>query len=248
MALTTNRGKSEPLLVDADTAATHVTVGDVTAGHVKQQMITVKSTGKSINLPSAKYTRTNFYIRQTRQYIPSRKLRVFINFRWFHGIMTTVQCTQSLVLLLVSILLGELAPRLGPTIACLVLSFVTILSLIPIFIVYCQHLHVVCWTIPWVLRQPVIPNMTTDNKHLEIAVTNLEGVYLSAYNSGIGVVSKTTGKINFHVLSSNAAMEIRWTRGSSIVLAVVTFLNVLWAFLLFGISVRFIVIASKWRV
>ena len=142
--------------------------------------------------------------------------------------MINVLSTQFSFLIIVSILLGKLEPTFKTSLAWLVLSLVIILSLIPTFIVYCQHLHVVCWTIPWVLRQPVIPNLTKDNDHLEIAVTNLEGVYLSARNSGFGLVSQTTGKIKFHVLSSHAALQIQRARVFSIIFAVITFLFVIW--------------------
>ena len=75
MALATNSGRNDPTLVASNTTVTanQVTGGDITAGQVEQQLI-----GRIVNLPSATYTRTNFYIRQTRQYIPSRKLRVFV--------------------------------------------------------------------------------------------------------------------------------------------------------------------------
>ena len=242
MALATNREKNDSILVAADTAVTQVTVGDVTAGHVEQQVVTVKSIGgKPVHISDAMYTRTNFYIRCTREYIPSRKLRVFVNFRWFFWIMTTVLCTQFTFLLLPSCLLGLLEPTGGGSLACLVLSLFTILSLIPTFIVFCQHLHVVCWTIPWVLRQPVIPKMTKDNDHLEIAVTSLEGVYLRAHNSGIGLVSQTTGKIKFQVLSCHAFWKIQWARSVSIFLAGMTFLFVIWAISVFIVSLIWLI-------
>ena len=50
---------------------------------------------------------------------------------------------------------------------------------------------------------------------MEIAVTNLVGVYLNAHNSGIELVSQTTGTIKFHVLSSDAAWRICWARSPS---------------------------------
>ena len=60
MALATNHGNNDPILVAANTAATQVTVGDVTAGHVEQQVVTVKSTAETVNLPIGRYNRTNF--------------------------------------------------------------------------------------------------------------------------------------------------------------------------------------------
>ena len=228
MALATNCGENDPQLVASNTAATQVTVGDVTAGQVEQQVVTVKPTAGTVNLPIGRYNRTNFYIRQTRQYIPSRKLRVFINFKCLIWIMSFAFCTQCTLLMVVSILLVR-GPSFRLSLVCLGLSLFTILTLIPTFIVYCQHLHVVCWTIPWVLRQPIIPNMTTDNDYMEIAVTSLEGVYLRAHNVGIGVVSQTTGKIKFHVLNSVAVSQIKGARNFSIFLAVITFPFVIWA-------------------
>ena len=241
MALATNRERNDPILVTANTAATQVTVGDVTAGHVEQQVVTIRSTAeRTVYIPDEMYTSTNLYIRQTRPYIPSRKLRVFIHFRWFFLIMLSVFSIQVTFLILVTILLRILEPTgtfgREASLACFVLSLITILSLIPTLILYCQHLHVVCWTIPWVLRQPVIPNMTTENKHLEIAITNLEGVYLRARNSGIGLVSQTTGTIKFQVLSCNAVYDIQWARIVSIFVAGTTFLFVIWAISVFIVS------------
>ena len=246
MALATDQGRNDPILVTGDMAATQVRVGDVTAGHVEQQVVTVKFTGRIVNLPTAIYTRTNFYIIQTCQYIPSKKLYVFIYFRWFLSIMAIVILTQLAILSLVSVILGKVA-IFGSSFACLVLSLVTILSLIPTFIVSCQHLYVVCWTIPWVLRQPVLPNLTTDNKHLEIAVNSREEVYVRARNSGIGLVSQTTGKIKFHVLSSAAVSQIKGAKYVSIFLAVMTFSIMIWAALVFIISLVYTVIADKWH-
>ena len=63
MALATNQGRKDPLLFAANTAATQVTVGEATAGHVEQQVVTVKSTGKTVHVPDTIYAKTNFYIR-----------------------------------------------------------------------------------------------------------------------------------------------------------------------------------------
>ena len=248
MALATDQGRNDPILVAANTAATQVRVGDVTAGHIKQQVVTVKSTGKKVNVPTAVHYRTNFYIIKTRQYIPLKKLYVFINFRWFPWIMGTVILTQLGILSLVTAILSILGRlgAFGSSLACLVLSLVTILSLIPTFIIYCQHLHVVCWTIPWVLRQPVKPLLRTDNAHLEIEVTNQERVYMTAHESGIGLESQTTGKIKFHVLSPAAVSQIKWARNVSIFLAVMTFSIMIWAALVFIVSLIYTVTADKW--
>ena len=145
--------------------------------------------------------------------------------------MTTVLGTQLFILFMVSPFLA--LNTFGSLMTCSVFSLVIILSLIPTFIVYCQHLHVVCWTIPWVLRQPVIPNLTNDTDHLEIAITSREDVYVRAHNSGSGLEIQKTGKIRFHVLSSNATSNIHLARIFSIFFAVMTFFMMIWATLVF---------------
>lgn len=199
--------------------------------------MTVKATGETVyDVPNAMYSKTNFYIEQTRRYIPSKTLRIFINFKWFPWIMTTVFALQFVILFGVSFMLGSLRGIVDISLACLILSLLAGVSVVPSAVIFFQHLHIVCWTIPWVLRQPVINNMKTGNEHLEVAVTNLEGVYLSAHESGIGLVSETTGKIKLQVLSGRAKLNICRCRNYSILMAGMTILVAIWVVPVFFVS------------
>ena len=190
----------------------------------QQQAISVRATGRTVHVRDDIYAKTNFYIKQTRQYIPMRKLDAFLYFRGFSK-LTHVMLIVAVTLLLPTTIISK---TLGPSM-CAKLGGIMLVIYLPFCLTYCQHLNVVRKTIPWVLRQPVIPNLRSDNEHLEIAITSLEGVYLSACNSGIGLVSQTTGKIKFHVLSPGAVENIKWTKVYSIVYLMLTTLACVWA-------------------
>jgi hypothetical protein len=243
MAVSTTQAKRDPLFVATNNTTQHASVEDIQAGHIQQQQVTVTETGNTVSISDAMYSKTNFYIEQTRQYIPSKTLRVFINFKLFPWIMSAIYILQLAFLFVASFMLGHMRTidRFDYTrnisLACLIVSLIIGISAMLSAVIFFQHLHVVCWTIPWVLRQPVINNLNTGNQHLEVAVTNLEGVYLSARDSGIGLLSETTGKIKFQVLSNTAKSNICWCKYYSIFMAGITILVVIWVVPVFFVSV-----------
>jgi hypothetical protein len=163
--------------------------------------------------------------------------------------MTTVFALQFIILVVVSFMLGSLRGIIVDiSLACLILSLLTGVSAVPSAVIFFQHLHVVCWTIPWVLRQPVVGNIRDhDNRHLEVAITNLEGVYLSAHNSGIGLVSETTGKIKLQVLSYTAKSNICWCRNYSIFMAGMTILVAIWVVPVFCVSLAHVLLSRTFE-
>ena len=116
-----------------------------------------------------------------------------------------------------------------PRTKCAKLGGVMLIIFVPFCLIYCQHLRVLKKTFPWVLCQPVILNLRTDNKHLKVAITSLEGAYLSACNSGIRLVSQVTAKIEFHIFSPKAVENMKWTKVYSIVYSMLTTLACVWA-------------------
>jgi hypothetical protein len=46
--------------------------------------------------------------------------------------------------------------------------------------------------------------MTDGNAHIEVAITELEGVYRTAHNKGVGVVGKKSGKMELNTLSTQS--------------------------------------------
>ena len=217
------------MIVVGNASVQHVRVEGGAAGHIQQQVVAVRDRTQIVQVNNSVYSYTNFFIRQTREYIPSRQLKEFTNFRGFGIVMTAALLIQCATLIVVSVILAQTEPNYANTILTLVLSCLTLSSCVPFLLIFCQHLNVIHHTLPWVLRQPVIPNMVCENKHLEVAVTSLEGVYLSARNSGIGLVSQRTGTIRFHVLSSLAVRIILGAKFVSISCTVVEIIFLIWS-------------------
>ena len=79
------------------------------------------------------------------------------------------------------------------------------------------------------------------NKHLEVAVTTLEGVMLSAHQRGVGQVAERTGKIKLQVLGSLAVAKIRCAVATSITFTLIVLTSIIWALATSALSiVRFI--------
>jgi hypothetical protein len=191
--------------------------GNIQTGYyVNQQAVTVGAVGSTVQVGDCIYNKTNFYIQQTSLYTPTRRLRTFISNLWFHTGMITGLIVQYTILLVLSCVLGKIEPSVGRYIGCLIVGLIALLSAVPGLLACIQHLHVIRCTIPWVLRQPVVPNLVLGNQHLEVTIANLEGAYLTAYNRGVGLVCQTTGKIKFQVLSSEAVTTIQLTVATSI--------------------------------
>ena len=230
MALETD-GERTPLLLAGNASREQVRVGGVEGERTSCQTVSVQDRGETILFrdSASVYDKTNFYIRQTRQYIPTRKLQVFLNFKWLIWITFLAVTVQSLILLITTFMLGRSGLDIVVTATSLGISTITLLSCVLVLIVYYQHLHVIFRTIPWVLSQPVVPNLNSGNKHLEIAVTNLESVYLSAHNRGIGLVSQSSGKVKFQVLSINTVILIKRARAVSGIFAIISTLLTLWS-------------------
>ena len=241
MAVVPRKGEEGVIFVAGNVSAEKVTVGDVQAAHVEQQKVTVRETGHTVYLRNEVYTKANFYIKVSRPYITSKKLRLFKHFRWFQTIILTSMFFQIGSLAGVTGVLPTYQPDFINSLVCLVLSGATLLSLMPLLILFSQHLHVIRWTIPWVLRQPIMKDANFSNKHLEVAVTSLEGVLLSARQRGVGQVTERTGKIKLQVLGGPAVKKIKCAVATSITFTVIVLASIIWALATSAVSiVRFI--------
>ena len=241
MAVVPRKGEQGVIFVAGNVSAEKVRVGDVEAARVEQQTVTVRETGHTVFVRDEAYTKANFYIKESRPYIPSKKLRLFKHFRCFHTIILTSMFCQIGSLAGVTGVLPTYEPDFINSLVCLVLSGVTLLSLIPLLILFSQHLHVIRWTIPCVLHQPIVKDGDFQNKHVEVAVTSLEGVMLSAHQRGVGQVAERTGKIKLQVLGGLAVAKIRFAVAMSITYAVIVLASIIWALATSALStVRFI--------
>ena len=99
------------------------------------------------------------------------------------------------------------------------LAIVSLLPTIMWLCLFIQHMTVVYNTIPYILKQPIVPNNTLQsaNDFIEIEVHQVKGAYAVSQDAGIGIFQSNQEKIKFHVLSEGAASTIRTSRIHSII-------------------------------
>ena len=92
------------------------------------------------------------------------------------------------------------------------------------FVIFVQHAHVICWTIREVLSQPILPDSKQQrgNEFYEIKVERLEGIFLQARDSGVGVLAAASGSIKIQALNETAAKKIKLTVVCSVVCLITT--------------------------
>jgi hypothetical protein len=134
-------------------------------------------------------------------------------FTWFIGLLlwgtdvirkreSTVWCYCILYLVVVIP-----SPFLPPRIAW-PWSIATLLLGLPWFILFCQHLHVVCLTVPWVLSQPIVPDYQQSVSTRIWAVEELEMEKMYKRDRGVGLVDRNTGLVQFNRLNRTAEITM----------------------------------------
>ena len=192
-----SQGLSDPLLEQGQTTVQAVQVGEVQAARAAQERIQVRKFGKSVSLRDSIYSKTNFYIQQSRPYIPHKKLRTYFYIRFMRWVFL-IYCVLCIPMPFVPNFMWPWAAATGG------------IALIWLLI-FAQHMHVVYWTIPQVLSQPIWPDdvQSSENDFYEFTLERVEGVYLTARDSGIGIVQAASGSIKFQALNETAACKVR---------------------------------------
>ena len=190
------------------TSVQAVQVGDVQAARATQQNLLVRTFGRPISgLRNNIHSRTNFYIQQSRPFIPRRTLRTYFCVRFMKLVFYFY-----LGLCIPLVILAGIADFVAWPWAAITggLGLVWLL-------IFSQHMHVMYWTIPAVLSQPIVPDATQprENEFYEFQLERVEGVYLTARESGIGMIQKATGSIKFMALNETAACTVRKSCGLS---------------------------------
>ena len=139
-------------------------------------------------------TPTSISIKTSRLYIPYGKLRTYWYIRYMVGAFIFYIC------------LIPPMPFLRDFIGW-PWAFVTGVIGMVWFVIFVQHAHVICWTIPKVLSQPILPDskQPDPNEYYEIKVDQLEGIFLQAKDSGIGILAAASGSIKIQALNETAA-------------------------------------------
>ena len=186
----------------------------VEAGVVQRTQIEVKTTGSPVKVGKSLHVQANHYIKVSRPYITNRVLHTY---RTFFDINIVVIFATWFVISMVT------------TISYWVLGIVSIIINSMWLGLFIQHMIVVHGTIPYILKQPIVPNNTLRfaNDFIEIEVKQVKGIYAVSQDAGIGILQSNQGKIKFHVLSEGAASIIRTSRKYSIIGFICSFLMVI---------------------
>ena len=153
---------------------------------VQFRKVEVKEIGKSVTVRDASHAKTNHYIKQSRPYFPKEKLSTYIDFPNFLK-FARVLCVASLF--------GALSKTSS------IIFFVACLLFL---IIYTQHEMVNQKSLPFVLKQPVFDSQRLENSFYEVTVTELSGVALQNYQTGVGFIALSQGKIKFQAFNRNA--------------------------------------------
>ena len=197
---------------------------DVTAGKASRIEIFITESGKNVNVPNDPYARTNFFVDQSRQYVPNVRLRKYVSF----GRMNTFFC------IFLAFHLGMLLFLLcgiqffGIPVAVITL----IIDIIPL-VVYSQHVSVNKNTIPWLLKFPV-EKQDTLNKHFEVEIAAMETIFVEAKKAGLGAFVTVGGKAKMKIMVLDkvglTSIKIASDRGRLFFCIFASIMAILWSF------------------
>ena len=180
------------------TSVQAVQVGDVQAARATKENVLVHTFGRTVFLRQSIYVKTNFYIKESRPYIPYKTLRTYLY----------IHCMRWAFLLycVLCIPMPFLPDFIGWPWAAITGSLGLVWLLI-----FSQHMHVIYYTIPAVLSQPILPNATQarENEFYVFQSEKIEGIYLTARDSGVGMIQRSSGSIKFMALNETAACTVR---------------------------------------
>ena len=189
---------STPLIGAGRTCVQNVQVGNVQATKATQENVLVRTFGTTVSLRKSIYVKTNFYIKQSRPFIPRKTLRTYLYVRFMRWAFL-LYCVLCIPMPFLPDFIGwPWAAATGG------------LGLVW-FLIFSQHMHVIYWTIPAVLSQPILPdaNQRRENEFYEFKLEKVEGVYLNARESGVGMLQRSSGSIKFMALNETAACTVR---------------------------------------
>ena len=190
---------SSATVIGADrTPEQTVQVGDIQIATARRENVLVRTFGRTVSLRQSIYVRTNFYIKQSRPYIPRKTLRTYLY----------IHCMRWAFLLYCVLCIPM--PFLPAFIGWPWAAITGGLRLVWL-VIFSQHMHVIYWTLPAVLSQPILPDAAQPggNKFYEFKSERIEGIYLTARDSGVGMIQSATGSIKFMALNETAARTMR---------------------------------------
>ena len=207
---------STPLLGERIVTVEAVQVDGVQAAKATQVRSQLSKFGRTVFLRKSIYVKTNHYIEQSRPYIPQRRLRTYFYIRFMRWVFL-IYCVLCIPMPFVPNFMWPWSAVTGG------------IGLIWLMI-FAQHMHVVYWTIPQVLSQPILSDVVQprENDFYVYTRERVEEVFLSAWDSGIGIVQSASGSasasIKFQALNETAARTVRASSCLSCCMLLVTIL------------------------
>ena len=195
-------------------------VGNVELGRaVKDKVIVTKPvSGTPATVRNNIYAKTNFFIKRSRDFIPGATLKTYWYFRFMQWIF------------LVYIALIPPLPFV-PFYVGWPLALATGVIGMGWLVIFAQHAHVVRCTVRKVLSQPIFPNSDQEDESAvyKITVERVEGRFLAAQNSGVGVLATTKNSASeqLHVLNQTGARKVKQTAVCSILCLIFTVIALL---------------------
>ena len=177
----------------------------IQAGVIQQTKIEAKTTGKPVSIGNSPHVRTNHYIRESRPYIRNRELNEY----------RSLGDANIMVIFAIWLVVSVIITFLYWILPTVYINLFINIRWVSTFI---QHMTVVYDTIPYILKQPIVPNnqLQLTNDFVEIDIHQVQGAYAISQD-GFGILQSSQGKIKFHVLSERAASTIRMSRTYSII-------------------------------
>ena len=229
---------------EVNTKAQRVQVGDVQVGHAEQEEFEAKSTGISVSVPNSMHGRSNFVIEQTKGYT-EKKLKKFLYCPGFFPATIAALAIQGIVCFICSIVLGTAGRTMETAnLATLGLSLIVLVSCVILLFIYAQHIHVICGTIPVVLKTCKMVEMRKANAHIEASYKKKESAYAGNQNVLIAAGQEAEASGNFHLINRPSILAVRGARNHSGLIFIALIPLLLWSAGIFLASVVQVIIVT----
>ena len=182
-----------------------VSSDEAKAALLEGERIEVKEVGKAVSTGSSIYSKTNFWINESRPYVGDHKLT-----RYFH---LPLMMWIFLFLFIVSLA----AP------AYYIYAFVMFGVGLIFFVIFLQHMYVNVKTMRYVLKQTSVPNdwIKFSNTFFVITLEKYRAFFAASSQAGIGLITSGKGTIKIQVFRKSSVGKMK----NCVVLSTMAFLG-----------------------
>jgi hypothetical protein len=228
----------------ANTQVQQAQVGDIEVQHVKERKLDIELPTNTVPVPNTMHGRTNFVIEQTKGYT-QKKLKKFLYCPFLLRVTVSALILQGIVCIICSIVLGtEGQTRSTVNYATLGLSLIVLVSCVILLFIYAQHIHVICGTIPVVLKTCKMVEMRKANAHIEASYKKKESAYAGNQNVLIAAGQEAEASGNFHLINRPSILAVRGARNHSGLIFIALIPLLLWSAGIFLASVVQVIIVT----